>query len=382
MFVHHRGHLPGPSTGFVGTQPLQAISSITAAHVHTPGRRGARRRPDAARCGAGSAPGRPPWDLDSAVRNAIIAVGLRQHHPGVTPFVLLPEDVDVVPDSPDRPGADRSACRSGVRRSHLFARALGSLGDQVWPPRRRLQLPRRSLTSPFPWPSRTRLELKAPGCRTGRQFRQPIEPDVRGHLHAPGPPSAPFRFGDRFQTAWIVGFLALRAPTRKLPRMALLPIQPPASCSRWRSNKYAPGSAAPHLRGSGTMDRGDDRGDQSWRQLGRWWQWEAAYGAQRASEGGRIPTPLDGLLLLAHRNPEHGGRPDLLAPALSLLRRRPRSGGHLPHLSGFAGVFVERGPRPNTVIGAWVHYAGTQPAENGSPMSGLRWPVTPSGAVT
>lgn len=324
----------------------------------------AQRTADAAALAGAGALLQAPGDLDR-VRNTIISVASANTIRGDS-IVLLPEDVDVVPDSQIvRVRIVRHADR-GSAVPTLFARALGFSEISVASEAAASSFPARAVTCLLPLAIPDRWS-EGPGLSVWPSSTDTYQP-TDGDIYMPPDPLSPSVPGTGFGSLDVGSSLALRAAAPgAAPRMGrFVPIQPSSVLFTVEEYKYASWECrSPTSGGDGTWSQGASVGINmvDWDEV----EWEAIYGAQRIIEQ-NPDARWDASCLCATGNPEHVSARTFSLP-LFAPPAAPTGGDTSLTLSGFAGVFVES-TSPSAVIVRLVHYAGTRPAENGSPMSG------------
>lgn len=337
-----------------------AIDSGLLYHARTE----AQRAADAAALAGAGALLQSPGDL-ARVRNTIASVASANTIRGDS-IVLLPEDVDVVPDSQIvRVRIVRHRDR-GSAVPTLFARALGFSEISVASEATATSFPARSVTCLLPLAIPDRWS-EGPGLSNWPGSADTYQPSD-GDIYMAPDPLAPSAAGTGFGRLDVGSSLALRsAAPGALPRMGrYIPIQPSSVFFTVEEYKYASWECrAPTPSEDGTWTEGSTVGIN----LVEWdvVEWEVVYGAQRILEE-NPDARWDAACQCATGNPEHVSARTFSLP-LFAPPAAPVSGDSSLRLSGFAGVFVER-TTSTSVIVRLVHYAGTRPAEDGSPMSG------------
>lgn len=323
----------------------------------------AQRTADAAALAGAGALLQAPGDLDR-VRNTVISVATANTIRGDT-IVLFPEDVEVVPDSQIvRVRIVRHADR-GSAVPTLFARALGFSEISVASEATASSFPARAVTCLLPLAIPDRWS-EGPGLSDWPTSTDTYQPSD-GDIYMPPDPLAPSVPGTGFGSLDVGSALALRASSRgSLPRMArYVPIQPTSVYFSVEEYKYASWECrAPTPNENGTWMEGT-RADIN---LVEWdvVEWEVLYGAGRILDG-NPDARWNATCRCATGNPEHVSARTFSLPLFSPPAGPTGSSTSLT-LSGFAGIFLER-TTADAVIVRLVHYAGTVPAENGSPMS-------------
>lgn len=353
---------------FITAATLLALMGFAALAIDTGllyhARTEAQRTADAAALAGAGALLQAPGDLNR-VRDAVISVASANTIRGDT-IVLLPEDVDVVPDSQIvRVRIVRHADR-GSAIPTLFARALGFSEISVASEASASSFPARAVTCLLPLAIPDRWS-EGPGLSdwpTSSDTYQPLD----GDIYMPPDPLSPSAPGTGFGSLDVGSALALRASSPgSLPRMArYVPIQPSSVFFTVEEYKYASWECrSPTPTGDGTWTEGARVGINvaEWEVV----EWEVVYGAGRIIE--RNPDARwEAACRCATGNLEHVSARTFSLP-LFTPPAAPTGGSTSLTLGGFAGVFVER-VTADAVIVRLVHYAGTQAIEDGSPMSG------------
>jgi len=354
---------------FVTAAALLALLGLAALSVDIGllyhARTEAQRTADAAALAGAGALLQSPGDLNR-VRNTVIRFASANTIRGDS-IVLLPEDVEVLPDSQlVRVRILRTADR-GSAVPTLFARALGfreiSVRSEAWAS----SFPAGAVNCLLPLAIPDRWS-EGPGNSNWPSSTDTFQP-ADGDIYLPPDPLAPSSPGTGFGSRDVGSSLALRGATRgSPPRMGrYIPIQPPGVLFTVEEYKYQSWECRARGPGEGgTWTSGSPVGINyaEWSDVA----WEAAFGAQRALE--RNPDARwDAGCQCATGNPAHVSARTFSLP-LFAPPAAPAPTSPTLTVSGFAGVFLERVDSTGALIVRLVHYAGTQPAENGSPLSG------------
>jgi hypothetical protein len=325
----------------------------------------AQRTADAAALAGAGAMLQSPGDLNR-VRNTIIGFASANTIRGDS-IVLLPEDVEVLPDSQlVRVRIVRNAER-GSAVPTLFARALGfseiNVQSEAWAS----SFPAGAVNCLLPLAIPDRWS-EGPGLSNWPSSTDTFQP-LDGDIYLPPDPLAPSSPGTGFGRTDVGSSLALRGAVRgAAPRMGrYVPIQPPGvmfTVEEYKYQSWECRARGPGANGSWTSGSPVGINNSEWDDV----EWEAAYGARRTLE--RNPDARwDAGCQCATGNPAHVSARTFSLP-LFAPPAAPTSSSPTLTVSGFAGFFLERVDPSDALIVRLVHYAGTQPAENGSPLSG------------
>lgn len=325
----------------------------------------AQRTADAAALAGAGAMLQSPGDLNR-VRATVIRFASANTIRGDS-VVLLPEDVEVLPDSQlVRVRIVRSADRgSGVPT--LFARALGfreiNVQSEAWAS----SFPAGAVNCLLPLAIPDRWS-EGPGLSNWPSSTDTFQP-MDGDIYLPPDPLTPSSPGTGFGRTDVGSSLALRGATRGAPpRMGrYVPIQPPGvffTVEEYKHQSWECRAPGPGENGAWTSGSPVGIYSAEWEAV----EWDAAYGARRTLE--RNPDARwDASCQCATGNPAHVSARTFSLP-LFAPPAAPAATSTTLTVSGFAGVFLERVDPSDALIVRLVHYAGTQPAENGSPLSG------------